>query len=176
MYCPKCGTPNKEEARFCVNCGNAMPVSAQPPVNPQPAAPQQPPVYAQPPVYQQPPVYAQPPVYPAPVPPQPHAAKPPKAKLPGMGQGIASMAVGIFSLVFFCIWYLALPGSIVGLALGSVANKKAKEVDRKNGMATAGIVCSSIALGLVLLFIILILVAGVGIGEFYGDIYGGYYY
>ena len=164
MYCPKCGTPNKEEARFCVNCGNAMPVAAQPPVNPQPAAPQQPPVYAQPPVY------------PAPVPPQPHAAKPPKAKLPGMGQGIASMAVGIFSLVFFCIWYLALPGSIVGLALGSVANKKAKEVDRKNGMATAGVICSAIALGLSILMILLVILVGVELGDIYGDSYGGYYY
>ena len=168
MYCPMCGTANKEEARFCIHCGNAMPVAAQPSVNPQPE------VQPKPPVYQQPPVYSQAPAYAAPVQKPPRPA--PKPKLPGMGQGIASMSVGIFSLVFFCIWYLALPGSIVGLALGSVANRKAKEVDRKNGMATAGVICSAIALGLSILMILLVILVGVELGDIYGDPYGGYYY
>ena len=147
MYCPKCGTPNKEEARFCQTCGQALNA------NPAPAAPPMAPVY---------------PTYPS--------TPAPKPKLPGKGVGIASMSVGISSLVLFCLWYLAFPASIVGLALGCVATKKAKEVGAKNGMATAGIVCSAIALGLFCLIITIVLVAGLEFADIYGDIYGGYYY
>lgn len=76
-------------------------------------------------------------------------------QVPGKGLGIASMVVGILSLVFFCIWYIAIPCAIVGASLGGVASSKAKEVGAKNGMATAGITCSCIALGLAVLFVVL---------------------
>ena len=75
--------------------------------------------------------------------------------IPGKGLGIASMVLGIISLVLFCVWYIAMPCAIVAAALGGVASSKAKAAGMKNGVATAGIVCSCIALGLALLFIIL---------------------
>lgn len=28
MFCPKCGTKNIDEARFCVACGNSLPAVA----------------------------------------------------------------------------------------------------------------------------------------------------
>lgn len=58
------------------------------------------------------------------------------------GLAIASMVLGIVSLILTCIlpyvsWVLA----IVGIVLAAIAKKKAK-----SGMATAGLVCSIIAL------------------------------
>ena len=84
------------------------------------------------------------PVYQAPIPVAP-------VTVPGKGQGVASMVLGIISLVLFCIWYIALPCAIIGLVLGAVGSSKAKKAGMKNGMATAGIVMSCIALGLALL-------------------------
>lgn len=74
--------------------------------------------------------------------------------VPGNGMGIASMVLGIVSLVLFCVWYLAIPCAIVGVILGAVAINKAKMVGAKNGMATAGIVCSVIAIAIALILII----------------------
>lgn len=35
MYCPNCGTPNADEARFCANCGRPLtPMATPPPVYP----------------------------------------------------------------------------------------------------------------------------------------------
>ena len=139
MFCPNCGAQNADNVTFCASCGASMgaqqPVVQQP-VYQAPAQPQQP-VYQQP-VYQQP-VYQQPPV-------------------PGKGMGIASMVVGIVSLVFLCIWYIAIPCAIIGVILGGISASKAKQVGRKNGTATAGIVCSCIALGLAILFVVLVAV------------------
>ena len=43
MYCPNCGTPNADEARFCVNCGRPLtPMAAPPPPTPPPAYPSYP--------------------------------------------------------------------------------------------------------------------------------------
>jgi hypothetical protein len=74
--------------------------------------------------------------------------------VPGKGLAITAMILGIVSLALFCLWYLAIPCGIVGLVLGAIAHNKAKAVGMKSGMATAGIVCSSIALGIALLFVI----------------------
>lgn len=94
------------------------------------------------PVYQQP-VYQQP-------------AHQVSAKVPGRGMGVASMVLGIISLVFFCIWYIAVPCAIVGVSLGGLSKSKANEVGASAGMANAGVACSCIALGLALLFILLV--------------------
>lgn len=68
------------------------------------------------------------------------------------GQAIASMILGIVSIVLVCIFYWAsIPCAIIGLILGIMYNKK----NGKCGMSTAGIVCSII--GLVLAIIVLIL-------------------
>ena len=76
-------------------------------------------------------------------------------ELPGKGFGVASMVLGIISLALFCFWYLALPCAIVSLILGSIGTSKAKQVGMKNGMATAGIVLSCVALGLALLIVVI---------------------
>ncbi len=68
----------------------------------------------------------------------------------GKGMAVASMILGIVSIVLSCIWYISVPAAIVGLILGIMHNKK----NAKNGMATAGIVCSVI--GLILMVIMLL--------------------
>lgn len=140
MFCQNCGAQNPDGAPFCSTCGQALnnaQAPAQPPVQP----PVQQPVYGapvQPPV-QQPPVYA----------------APQQPSVPGKGLSIASMITGIASLVMLCVLYLSVPAAIVGLVLGIISSNKAKEVGMKNGMATAGIICSSIALGISILIIFL---------------------
>ena len=78
----------------------------------------------------------------------------------GPGLAIASMVLGIVSLILTCIlpyvsWVLA----IVGIVLAAIAKKKAK-----SGMATAGLVCSIIALAVWVVVIILLVVVGVSVG------------
>jgi len=148
MNCNKCGAEISPGAAFCVNCGE--PVSApqaapQPPVTPQPQAVPQPQVTPAPQAVQ----YA----VPAPV-------------LPGKGMGIAAMVLGIVSLALFCIWYISIPCAIVGAVLGGLSASKAKEVGAKNGMATAGLVCSIIAIGLAILFVILVAIGVASMGAF----------
>ena len=142
MFCPNCGSQNPEGTVFCASCGTKMTAeqTAQPvfqqPVFQQPA-PQQP-VYQQP-VYQQP-TYQQP-VYQQPV--------APDASVPGKALGIVGMILGIIS-VLFCWWplyfWLGYVFGLPAIILSCVAKGKAKSVGRKNGMATAGFVCSLIAL------------------------------
>lgn len=130
MFCSKCGVQNDDGLNFCANCGA--------PLNAAPAAPTAP-IVPQQPVYQQAPA--------APV-------------VPGKGLGVAGMVLSIVGLVFgiiglllACFWFVGFPCSIIGLILSAVASNKAKKAGIKNSMATAGIVCSCILLGLyVLLF------------------------
>lgn len=64
----------------------------------------------------------------------------------GMGFGIASMVLGILSILCSCcFYYLSIPLSIVGLILGAIAVHKK---NRGRGMAIAGLVLSIISLGL----------------------------
>ncbi len=124
MVCPKCGMQNSNEAGFCASCG--APLVPQTPYAPpvQPGMPMQPGV---PYVYKQ--------------------------AVPGKGLGIASMVLGIVSLVMFCSGWLAVICAIVGVILGGVGYKKAKDAGMKNGMAVAGMTCSIIALAILLLLI-----------------------
>lgn len=72
------------------------------------------------------------------------------------GLAIASMVLGIVSLILACILpYVSWVPAIVGIVLAAIAKKKAK-----SGMATAGLVCSIIALVVV---IILLVVVGVSV-------------
>jgi hypothetical protein len=90
---------------------------------------------------------------------QPYAAY---QNLPS-GMAVASMVLGIISLVLFCVWYISLPCAITGLALGITAKGRAdRGVGGGRGMAIAGIVCTSIALGIMGLLLALVLV-GVGV-------------
>jgi len=87
------------------------------------------------------------PMYQAPVQPAPVQ----NPAVPGKGLGIAGMVLGIVSLALWCWIYVAIPCAIVGLILSAVGLKKAKDAGMKNGMAVAGIVCSSIALGILII-------------------------
>lgn len=69
---------------------------------------------------------------------------------PARGKATASMVLGIVSLI--CIWfgYSSLIGivcGIIGLVLGIDAKKQLMPEEGR-GMATAGVVCSAIGLGL----------------------------
>lgn len=62
---------------------------------------------------------------------------------PREGKAIASLVLGICSAILWLCPLVGLATSIVGLVLGLQARK-----ERRSGMATAGIVLSSIGLGL----------------------------
>ena len=122
---------------------------------PQPGYPQQP--YADPASGQQPAPYGQQPNYPSGQPgytpytpggysPYYPPAAPPA---PGNGFGIASLVLGILSILLFCIPFLNVALSLLALILGIVAKVKGC-----GGVAVAGIVLGSVGLVLsVLLFI-----------------------
>ena len=81
---------------------------------------------------------------------------PPTQQGQGHGMAIASLVLGIVGIVFgCCLWYITIPCAIIGLILGVMANKQ-----DKNGMATAGIVLSSISLALAVIVIIMVVAAG----------------
>ena len=71
------------------------------------------------------------------------------------GLSIASLILGIVSLVLFCFWYISLPCAIVAIILGIIGRKKGGK-----GMGTAGIVLGAIALVIVVVILIL---AAVGV-------------
>ena len=60
----------------------------------------------------------------------------------GKGMAIASMVLGIVSIVLCCFWYISLTAVILGIIFAVLSNKKVG----KCGMATAGIVCSIIGM------------------------------
>jgi len=65
------------------------------------------------------------------------------------GLCIASMVLGIVSVVLFCIWYLALPCAIVAIVFGVLGLKSSAK-----GMAIAGLATGIIGL-IISLFIII---------------------
>ena len=119
------------------------PQGETPPASYQPPVPYQPPYYQQPPYgYQQPPY--QPPYY------QPPYYQPPD---PGpqesIGCSVASLILGILSVVCCCLWFGAI--SPIGLILGIVGLKKAPS---SKGMAVAGIILSLLGLlGLIVMIL-----------------------
>lgn len=58
------------------------------------------------------------------------------------GLGVASMVLGIVSIVLMCWPYISIPASIVGLILGAMGKNKTAG----RGMAIAGLVCSLVTL------------------------------
>lgn len=71
------------------------------------------------------------------------------------GISIASLVLGIVSLVLLCFWYISLPCAIVAIVLGIIGRKKGGK-----GMGTTGIVLGAIALVIVVVILIL---AAVGV-------------
>lgn len=169
MTCKHCGYINDGNSGFCAMCGaqlseNTAPQPQQQPAysyedysineqdfNQQPAyAPQQP--YAQQP-------YAQ----------QPYYAPPVEPQNPGKGLGIASLVLGIVSFLCCNPLYLF---SIIAIICGAIGRKKSKEVDMKNGTATAGLVLGilpiaiSVVITVVYIVIAVIMIATMGFDEF----------
>lgn len=64
------------------------------------------------------------------------------------GKSIASMVLGIVSLVFICFWYISIPCGIISIILGIIGKKEGGK-----GMAITGIVLSAISIGLALLVV-----------------------
>ena len=64
----------------------------------------------------------------------------------------ASLVLGIIALVPFIPFPIAPLSAIVGLVLGVLARKKARDMGAPTGMATAGMVLSIIALALSIIF------------------------
>ncbi len=108
----------------------------------------------------------------------PYVQQTPAPQSGGKGLSIASMILGIVSVVFCCcLWYIAIPAGIVGLILGIVGIRKGGE---GRGMAIAGIITSSIAIILAIVMAVIFvsaLTSGVysGMDEFYRNYYSEYF-
>lgn len=77
----------------------------------------------------------------------------PPQKPQSTGLAIASMVLGIVSIVFSCVYYISLICAVVGLVLGIVSLKK-YNAGRK--MAIAGIVTSSVSFFLIIIWVLII--------------------
>lgn len=92
---------------------------------------------------------------------------------------IASLVLGISSIVLFWLGWLALIAAIVGVVIGSVAINKANKTGASYNMAKAGVICSWIGIVLIISLIIIAVWNLIGIAndftEFLND-YNGYYY
>lgn len=102
-----------------------------------------------------------------PVQPNPGRYYPQPQEVPGKGLGIAAMVLGIIACVLCCVWYVSIPCGIIAAVLGGVSLSKAKAVGMKNGMATTGITCGCIALGLTILFLVLVAIGLAELGMLY---------
>ena len=100
----------------------------------------------------------------------PNGYAPPPAGPPGKGLSIASMVLGICSLLFPFIGlaWLSIFLAIVGLVLGVLGKKKDVAVGAPTGMATAGIVTSVVALAFAVLMTILCATLCAGIASLGG--------
>jgi uncharacterized membrane protein len=68
---------------------------------------------------------------------------------PGRGLGVASLVIGVASIVAaisFLLFPLALIGGVVGAVLGVIALNRRRPGQGTNGQALAGVICSVIAL------------------------------
>lgn len=87
---------------------------------------------------------------------------------------IASMVLGIVSLVFFCIWYISIPCGILAIIFGILGIKTINK-----GMAIAGLITGSIGLVVSTLIIIILFMFGfvMGISDALDDdgYHGSYY-
>jgi uncharacterized membrane protein YvbJ len=68
--------------------------------------------------------------------------------VPGKGNGTVSLILGICSILLCSYYFVGLVLGIIGLCLGISSLKKTKAVGMSNGMAIAGIVCSSVGLAI----------------------------
>ena len=161
MYCTNCGNYNLEDAQVCVVCGTPLTAKQAPPTgeeygqgqtpdyqqsNYQPYNPQQ--SYGQS-GGQQPygqAQYGQQPYSGVPYGQSPYVVRRVGGYFPGKGAGVASLVMGIVSLVLFCIPFLGVLLGIPGVITGIIGIRKANKANAKCGMAIAGLICSAIGL------------------------------
>lgn len=87
-----------------------------------------------------------------------------KKPVPGRGLGVASMVLGILSIVLFCVWFLSIPFAVLGLIFGIAGLCVSKS--HGNGMAVAGFVCSLVTLLFYGLIIFLMAEGGMSLYEY----------
>jgi len=98
------------------------------------------------------------------------------------GQAIAGMVLGIVGLLFsfgaYCVWFLSLPLTLVGVILSALAIKKCSAgIAGGKGMAIAGLVTSIIGLIWTVIWMIVwgaIFGASAAAYDSYDDIYDNY--
>lgn len=73
------------------------------------------------------------------------------------GLSIASMVLGIVSVVLFCIWYISVPCAILAIIFGIVGMKKGGR-----GMGIAGLVLGIVAIAILA---IIYLLAAIGLAS-----------
>ena len=119
MFCPNCGAKNIDSARFCMKCGNAMPVGAPIPPQPEPV----------PEEAQTPPEMEAIPVTPE-TPTQQYAPAPPVQQYAPVPQGASqvpnylapAIIVTVLSFLFGCCMPLGWIFGIVAIAYASRSN------------------------------------------------------
>ncbi|MBO5487307.1 MAG: DUF4190 domain-containing protein [Eubacterium sp.] len=144
MFCKNCGTENFDEARFCKNCGQELVKEEQAATTAEPEKAATTPVYTGPVEYDS----------------VAHSVTDDSEIPQSTGTAIASMVLGIVSIVFCC-------SSIIGLVTGIIAivlaQKERNEGRADNGYVKAGLICGiigAILSGLVLVYYIILLIAG----------------
>lgn len=76
------------------------------------------------------------------------------------GLSIASMVLGIISVVLFCIWYVSIPCAILAIIFGIVGMKKGGR-----GMGIAGLVLGIVALAILVVIYLLAVIGIASIGS-----------
>ena len=96
----------------------------------------------------------------------------------GTGLCVASLVMGILSLLLFCFSVISVPLAIASLITGCVGSSKAKRAGRSRGMGTAGIICSVISLLFVVLifFLVILLSASPEFSYFMEEFFEEFYY
>ena len=74
---------------------------------------------------------------------------------PPAGMAVASMVCGIVSVPLLCLWPVAVVLAIVAIVLGLMARGQARRgVASGRGMATAGVVCGGVTIGVVVAIVL----------------------
>lgn len=148
MYCPNCGMNNADGVTFCANCGSQL-ENQQAPQQPEYQAPYQP--------------YPSQPAY--------NAAPAPKASVPGKGLGIASLILGIISIVTLCLAYTSVPliCGILSFIFSLVGKSQSKKAGASNGCAVAGLILSIICIAIHLLALFLVIIGATFIEDIFEE-------
>jgi hypothetical protein len=128
--CPQCGASSAEDAKFCAGCGASFSAAGETPTATQAEAPAAAPYVAPP----QQPQYA-----------------PTQTPTGKEGFAIASLILGILSLFFMCVWYLAIPMAILAIIFGSMGKSSIQGTLATIGMilGVVGIVIPLLIVGLI---------------------------